>query len=420
MYRISKAVLCGAAFSVAVPAQAQSTPPPGQIDLSVSGFHNVVGAVPVSQDATGPGVLSESEVELSPLYKTTGSTIVGLRGVLNLNGRASRAQSRWQLAVPEISAFASGSFGRIEIGERAGFPQSLVGFTPSEIAFTAAPFGPDSGSRLDPDGRLPLRFLPSDLAGRINSLTYLGYAARLYDDRSPKVIYLSPRTRGGVYGAISYTPRTSRSAGFNLGDGGRDLVIGLDEPVPQGRFHDVVQTALVWNHRTEALDLSTGVTYTHANAERGPLGDRRRGIDSISGGVSATLHDSLALGVSATYDWNSGNFIDPGSTRRPANPFGVVASADYIQGPWVFGGYYQHAHADSLTATAHRDTLDIGEIGVSYLTDRNHDLLGTGFYTDLKLFAAAYYYRLRSDEFDLTTGAQRGAVLLTGVRFAFF
>jgi hypothetical protein len=65
-----------------------------------------------------------------------------------------------------------GDFGRIEIGDRAGFPQSLIGFTPSEIAFTSAEFGPDSGVRLDPNGRLPTTFLPHALADRINGLTY--------------------------------------------------------------------------------------------------------------------------------------------------------------------------------------------------------------------------------------------------------
>jgi hypothetical protein len=420
MRRISHTLLFGAAFCVAAPAHAQTVPPPGHFDVALSGFQNIVGAEPVSQPDTGPGILSESEIEVSPLYKTAGGTLIGVRGVFNIGGRASNAQSAWQVAVPEISAFAVGWFGRIEIGERAGFPQSLLGFTPSQIAFTAAPFGPDSGSRLDPDGRLPTQFLPPALAGRIDALTYLGYAARLYDDRSPKIIYLSPRTRAGVYGALSYTARTDRPTGFSLTDGARGVTGGLDEPLAAGRFRDVVQAALVWNHRTENLDLSTGFTYTHATADQGLARARLRKVDSLSAGVSATLHDSWALGVSATYDGLSNNGGNPVSGRRPTRPFGVVASIDYVQGPWVVGGYYQHAHADSLTVTPRRDTLDIGEIGVSYLADRNHDLLGMGRYTDVKLFAAAYFYKLRSDEFAATGPAQRGAVLLAGARFAFF
>jgi hypothetical protein len=88
------------------------------------------------------------------------------------------------------------------VSERAAFPQSLVGFTPSEIAFTSAEFGPESGARLEPDGRPPPTFLESGLASRIDALTYLGYSERFYDVRSPKVIYISRRIHGLCGGVI--------------------------------------------------------------------------------------------------------------------------------------------------------------------------------------------------------------------------
>jgi hypothetical protein len=144
--------------------------------------------------------------------------VFAARGVLNLqaDSNANGASYAWSLTVPELSFFVIGDFGRIEVGDRAGFRGSLIGFTPSEIAFTSAEFGPESGARLDPNGRLPTRFLPHPLADRINDLTYLGYAARFYDDRSFKLIYLTPRSVSGFYGAVSYTPSTEISSGFEL------------------------------------------------------------------------------------------------------------------------------------------------------------------------------------------------------------
>jgi hypothetical protein len=84
------------------------------------------------------------------------------------------------------------------------------------IAFTSAEFGPESGERLDPDGGLPTAFAPHPLSDRINDLTYLGYAERFYNDRSLKLIYLTPRSLSGLYGAVSYAPATDVSRGFNL------------------------------------------------------------------------------------------------------------------------------------------------------------------------------------------------------------
>jgi hypothetical protein len=133
-----------------------------------------------------------------------------------------------------------GDFGRIEVGDRAGFPQSLVGFTPSEIAFTGAEFGPDSGVRLDPNGRLPTTFLPHALADRISDLTYLGYAERFYDDRSFKLIYLTPRSVGVFYGAVSYTPSTDISSGFDLTGTTRTPASGFEDANGPGVFRNVV------------------------------------------------------------------------------------------------------------------------------------------------------------------------------------
>lgn len=403
------------------PSVAQSAAAPGQFALKISGYGNASGAAAASQPDAGGGALGETEIELTPQYRTASGTVIALRGVANGQGVTSAPNRGYRASVPEVSLFAIGSFGRIEIGERAGFPQSLVGFTPSEIAFATPAFGPESGARLDPNGGLPTSFLPGGLASRINALTYLGYAARFYNDASPKIIYLTPRSRSGFYGAISYTPETVRPSGFVLADGGRRRIGGLDPTLPPPRSHDVVQAALVWNHRTEALDLSLGATYSHAStdAQTIPHGPRHAS-GSLSGGLNATIRDTWSLGISATYDGLSRSPDRVPAPRSATRPFGVVASADYVGGPWTVGGYYQHATADSQTLIPTQDTVDIGEFGLSYLIDRNHDLLGQGFHTDVKVFAGVYLYRFTSGDADANRVHQAGQVFLAGTRFSFY
>jgi hypothetical protein len=415
---------------------------PGQFALKLSGFENLEGA-----ETTGSsgGARSESEIEIGPQYRTPSGVVIAGRAVLNLQAQTylGGAGSAWSLTQPELSLFAIGPFGRVEIGQRAGFPQSSVGYTPSEIAFTAAEFGPDSGLRLDPNGRLPTAFLPPALADRINGLTYLGYAARFYDDRSAKIIYLSPRSRGGFYGAISYTPRVDQNGGgFILADGARAPTRQLSDTLPASGYRNLVQAALVWNHRTEVLDLSLGGTFSHAQVAGVPpvqsilsqtSAASERRSDSLSFGATATLHDTWTLGLSGTYDGLSERPALPGGGRG-AIPYGVVTSLNWVSGPWAAGGYYQHAVGASLVGAgdpigpiaagratdSSRDQVDIGELGASYLVDKNHDLLGAGYYTDVRLFTSVYVYQLRSQDLSRAETRQSDAVFIVGARFAFF
>jgi hypothetical protein len=108
----------------------------------------------------------------------------------------------------------------------------------------------------------------------------------------------------------------------------------------------------------------------------------------------------------------------PPALRR--DPFGIVGSINYVDGPWVLGGYYQYATAPSTTVTPARDQIQIVEVGLSYLLDQNHDLLGEGFYTDLKAYASAYYYDFETNSTGSGSRYANGAVLLGGLRFSFF
>jgi hypothetical protein len=402
---------------------AQTSVQPGTFGVKLSGYENLVGGGASVGPGGGAGGSTESEIEVTPQYKTSSGTVFAARGVLNLlaDSNASGASSAWSLTVPEVSFFVIGDFGRIEVGDRAGFPQSLIGFTPSEIAFTSAEFGPDSGVRLDPNGRLPTTFLPHALADRINDLTYLGYAERFYDDRSFKLIYLTPRSVSGFYGAVSYTPSTDISSGFNLAGTTRTPASRFEDAASPGVFRNIVQAAAVWNHRTDTVDLSTGLTYSYAGGSEG--GHQNPTVpesNSLSGGISATFYDAWTLGLSGTYDGLSTRRTN--STANPSSvaPYGVVASVNYVNGAWTFGGYYQHATADSLTPHASRDAIDIAELGLSCLIDKNHNLLGMGSYTDVKLFASVYYYRFRGAQFSNIRTEENGAVFLVGGRFSFF
>jgi hypothetical protein len=415
----------GLLISLTIPIRmfAQTSVQPGNFGVKLSGFENLVGGGDSVGPGGGVGGSTESEIEITPQYKLSSGTVLAARGVFNLlaDSYANGASSAWSLTVPELSFFIIGDFGRIEVGDRAGFPQSLIGFTPSEIAFTSAEFGPDSGVRLDPNGRLPTTFLPHALADRINGLTYLGYAERFYDDRSFKLIYLTPRSVSGFYGAVSYTPTTDISSGFDLAGGTRTPASGFEDAGSPGVFRNIVQAAVVWNHRTDTTDLSTGLTYSYA---RGTSGSHQNPTvpesESLSWGISATFHDAWTFGLSGTYDGFSTQRTNSSANPSSVTPYGVVASVNYVNGPWTFGGYYQHATADSLTPRATRDTVDIAELGLSRLIDKNHNLLGMGNYTDAKLFASVYYYRFRGAQASNVQTNQNGVVFLVGGRFSFF
>jgi hypothetical protein len=410
-------------LSVPIRAFAQASVQPGTFGVKLSGFENLVGGGATFGPGGGAGGSTESEIDVTPQYKTVSGTVFAARGVLNLlaDSNVSGSSTAWSLTVPELSFFVIGDFGRIEVGDRAGFPQSLIGFTPSEIAFTSAEFGPDSGVRLDPNGRLPTTFLPHALADRINDLTYLGYAERFYDDRSLKLIYLTPRSVSGFYGAVSYTPSTDISSGFDLAGSTHTPTSGLQDTVSPGVFRNIVQAAVVWNHRTDVVDLSAGLTYSYARGTSGSLDTPTvPESDSLTGGISVTLYDAWTFGLSGTYDGFSTEHTHSNANPSPVSPYGVVASVNYINGAWTFGGYYQHATADSLTSQSSRDTVDIAELGVSYLVDKNHNLLGMAYYTDVKLFASVYYYRFRGAQFSNVQTDQNGAVFVIGGRFSFF
>src|SRR5216684_782196 len=395
-------------------------------EFKTSGYFNLTpgGALHGARDQTGSsaGVAPEGEIELTPQYHLEDGSIVAARVAINTNAKLGQSFQSGDLLIPEVSAFVIGEYGRLEVGERAAFPQSLVGFTPSEIAFTAAEFGPESGARLDPDGRLPPTFLQSGLTSRIDALSYLGYSERFYDVRSPKLIYISPRIRG-LYATASYCPRTVRPEGFQIAHTptpSGTATDPFDNAANLSAFNNLVQAAVVYVRRTEDIDLTVGTTFSHASpGEDTPTYLSRKDANSINAGLTTIFDDTWVLGASANYDGFSGTRPAlPPALRR--DPFGIIGSINYVEGPWVLGGYYQYATAPATAATPARDQTQIVEAGLSYLLDQNHDLLGKGYYTDLKAYASAYYYDFETDSNGSRSGYANGAVFVGGLRFSFF
>jgi len=306
-------------------------------ELKTSGYFNLTpGGVlhgAGGRSGSSVGFVPEGEIELTPQYHLDeGGTILAARVAINTSADVGQSFQSEDLSIPEVSAFVIGRYGRFEVGERAAFPQSLVGFTPSEIAFTAAEFGPESGARLDPDGRLPPSFLQSSLASRINALTYLGYSERFYDVRSPKLIYISPRI-DGFYMALSYCPRTVRSEGFQITHTATPSGMSNDpfaNAANLSAFNNLVQTALVYNRRTEDVDLTVGTTLSHASAgEDTPTYLGHKDANSINAGITTILEDTWVLGASANYDGFSGTRPGlPPALRR--DPFGIIGSINYV------------------------------------------------------------------------------------------
>ena len=263
----------------------------GYLNLTPGGVLRGVG----QQTGNSVGVVPEGEIEFTPQYHLESGTILAARVAINANADVGQSFQSGDFVIPEVSAFVIGKYGRFEVGERAAFPQSLVGFTPSEIAFTAAEFGPESGARLDPDGRLPPAFLQSGLTSRIDALTYLGYSERFYDVRSPKLIYISPRIHG-LYAAVSYCPRTVRPEGFEITHTATPSGEASDpfaSAANPSAFDDLVQTALVYNRRTDEVDLTLGTTFSHASpGEDTPTYLGHKDANSINAGITTVFEDT--------------------------------------------------------------------------------------------------------------------------------
>lgn len=283
--------------------------------------------------------------------------------------------------IREASLLLFGRSGRLEVGKRMGLPDVLTGYAPNSFTFVNAEFGPYSGLSLDPGGGLQTAFLPPDLRSWVEMLTSLGFTPLLAGDESPKVLYVSPR-RNGFLAGVSFAP---------------------DATDP--RFRQLVQAGLVNETYWEQNVLRWGGSYTFARGIPGGLDGPVHDLHSLNLGVEATLYDSLALGVSATYDGDSG-LPNRNAAASRADAWGVATSINYNSGPWTWGAYYQVARAD-LDSAGGATRLRAYQTGASYRWN-----------THVRLYAAWFHYEIDQPVVSFTNRLPQGSVLLAGIRLA--
>ena len=345
--------------------------------LSVEGFGNFT-AGEQTDTATGNSHADawrfDGAVRLLERLKIADTPEVGARVV------AQRSPEKG-VQISEASLLLFGQSGRFEFGKRMGLPDVLTGYAPNNFTFTNAEFGPHSGPSLDPGGGLQTAFLSPAIRSRVEALTPLGFTALMADDESAKVLYVSPR-RNGFLAGVSFAP---------------------DATDP--RFKQLVQAGLVHERYWEQNVLRWGGSYSYARGtSHGPDGPVRD-LHSLNLGVATTLYDSLTLGLSATYDGNSGQPYNKLDTNG-ADAWGLTTSVNYNSGPWTWGAYYQFARA-AIDGAGVPTRLRAYETGASYRWN-----------TRVRLYAAWFHYELGQPVSVLTTQSAQGDVVLAGIRLA--
>lgn len=276
------------------------------------------------------------------------------------------------LAIAERSILVTGTFGRFELGRRQGLPDVLTGYAPNNFTFTGAEFGPASGLGLDPAGGLVSRYQPPAVAAALDELSVPGYATGLFYDRSPKLIWVSPKANGFLAG-LSYSPDAGRSgaAQDNL------LQAGLTREVYWAQ--NVLRLGGSWSR------LRTGG------------GDE---LHSFQAGAALTWRDDWMLGLAAT--------SSPDRARVPVSDWaeagrGISVSLNYNHGPWTLGGFGQ-AGRSRPPGTTRDERLAAAAAGASWRAS-----------TRARIYIG--YYRFSLSGVTLDAGADaRGGSLIGGLR----
>ena len=298
---------------------------------------------------------------------------------LEWGGRITFEASRFgddRAEIGEASLLLQDDWGRIEWGKRQGLPDVLTGFAPNNYAFTSAQYGPPTGTNLNPAGGLQTAFLTPDESNGINRLSSLGFVATLSGNHSQKLIYAAPRTESGITSGLSYAPD-----------------IGNDNSA----FRELIQGGLTYDYYWGNHTLHTGASYVHAKSDDSSGVSEVSDLNSVNAGISATFSSALTLGVSATYDGDSGQVS--GETKR--DRWGWVSSVNYNKGRWTYGGFYQQASGPASSVVSDESRLDAAQAGLSYR-----------FNIRTRIYTAYYYYQIQHDA-DETT---EGDVALVGLR----
>ncbi len=91
-------------------------------ELKISGYFNLTpGSVlhgAGGQIGSSVGVVPEGEIELTPQYHLEGDTILAARIAINTNADVGQSFQSGDLLIPEVSAFAIGTYGRSSLSGR--------------------------------------------------------------------------------------------------------------------------------------------------------------------------------------------------------------------------------------------------------------------------------------------------------------
>lgn len=361
--------LVGLSTLLAPPARSQIVLQSERAELTLEGFANfTLAAVQTSDD-----LQNRDDGRIDSGLRVLGRTSLGEGPMLGI--RLSVEGSDGNTRLTEASILLFNNHGRIEVGERMGLPDVLTGYAPNNFQFTSAEFGPASGPSLDPGGGLQTGFLRGMLAEQISPLVGLGATAALFDDRSAKVLYVSPKTHGWLAGASYARDADDRAVG------------------------QLFQAGITHESYREQDTLRWGATYARGRAAGALSGNRD--VNSIGLGASVTLHEVWTVGLAASYDGTSRlPETAMGSFASPA--WGATASVSFNEGPWTIGGYCQYATSEGNAGLAADDRLAAMEIGASYR-----------FTTRLRVYGAWYRFDFDDDEQGVST---TGNVFLIGAR----
>lgn len=358
-----------------MPLAAQIVSREGPFDLTLEGYANATavsqGSVGIADGTDSDRVRFDAALRGLARWRNADGPDLGLRLVVE-----SSPEDRARLA--EASLLVFGSAGRLEIGTRPGLPDVLTGYAPNNFAFTSAEFGPASGPSLDPGGGLQHAFLANSLATQLDELAALGASASLANDRSAKLVYVSPKHNGFLAG-ISYAPNA-------------------EDP----RFNHLLQAGLVHELYWAAniLRLGGSATFAQATTSSAPL---QGSLHSINAGATLILNYDWMLGVSGTWNGNSG--LSGVATGTASNAYGTTASANYNHGHWTAGAYYQWAMAEGDPLIAGSDRLRAIEAGLSYRLT-----------TKLRFYGAIYSFEIDNEGGARPEDQHQGTELLFGVR----
>jgi len=343
----------------------------GRVEVTVEAYANATAAAsgggtedPVRND----GFRFDAAARVLARWKNSSGPDVGLRFAVE-----KADEMRADLA--EASLLILGKAGRLEIGDRQGLPDVLLGYAPNNFTFTGAEFGPASGPSLDPAGGLQGAFVDDETADLLRELAVLGFAATLSEDRSAKALYVSPKWRGWLAG-ISYAPNAS-----------------------DRRFADLTQIGLTHDTYWRENQLHVGGSATSARAADARASD----LYSVNLGATLVLDYDWMFGLGASYDTTSGSESVPLVPRAVAPGWGAVASVNYSRGRWTFGAFAQRASRDSIGNAEVR--LTAFEAGASYRIAKT-----------LRLYGAWYDFDIDAARATSAMPSRDGDLLIVGLR----